>query len=158
MDQEQRLDGLSIDPLTVAGWNVMSQVALWIGLSTLILAYVSFMKTHTKEMLKESTLFNSIGVGKIRRTRILLMENLVIVVFGVLGGVVSGLFTSIITLNSVTRSYFGEKLLPPYILQIDWIPFVFVLIFIAAIILVFVLFAVIRDTAVINISKLYSRN
>ena len=86
------------------------------------------------------------------------MENLVIVVFGVLGGVVSGLFTSIITLNSVTRSYFGEKLLPPYILQIDWIPLVFVLIFISAIILVFVLFAVIRDTTVINISKLYSRN
>jgi hypothetical protein len=158
MDQEQRLDGLSIDPLTVAGWNVMSQIALWIGISTLVLAYVSFMKTHTKEMLKESTLFNSIGVGKIRRTRILLMENLVIVVFGVLGGVVSGLFTSIITLNSVTRSYFGEKLLPPYILQIDWIPLVFVLIFISAIILVFVLFAVIRDTTVINISKLYSRN
>jgi ABC-type antimicrobial peptide transport system permease subunit len=158
MDQELRLDGLSIDPLTVAGWNVMSQIALWIGLSTLILAYFSFMKTHTKEMLKESTLFNSIGLGKIRRIRILLMENLAIVVFGVFGGVISGLFTSIITLNSVTRFYFGEKLLPPYILRIDWVPFVFTLIFIMVIILVFVLLAVIRDTKVIKISQLYSRN
>ena len=158
MDQELRLDGLSIDPLTVAGWKVMSQFALWLGLSTLVLAYISFMKTHTKEMSKESTLFNSIGVGKIRRARILLMENLFIVGFGVLGGVVSGLFTSIITLNSVTRSYFGEKLLPPYILQIDWMPFVLVLIFTTVIILIFVFFAVARDTRVIKISKLYNRS
>ena len=73
------------------------------------------------------------------------IENLCLIIFGVFGGIIAGYFCSNLIIGSITRSFFWQELLPPYLLQINWIPML---------INIFILFLIISLNYVISYRKI----
>jgi hypothetical protein len=127
IDREALLQESTIDPLAVAGWRGMGIVALILtGIAT-TLGYITYLSAHQKSTEHDTAYMRAIGLSRAEFLRIVVIEHALIGVVGIVLGVTTGIGISRIAMNSMAFTDSGDSLLPPFILQTDWLPVAIVL-------------------------------
>ncbi len=122
IDREELLLDATVDPLAVAGWRGMGVVALILtGIAT-TLGYITYLSAHSKSTQHDSAYMRAIGLSRGEFLRIVVIEHALIGIVGIVLGILTGIGISRIAMNSMAFTETGDRLLPPFILQIDWIP------------------------------------
>ena len=127
LDSSEKIDAISLDDLTIIVWRTISSFAIFLGIISLIFGYIIFLVDNDTRYKRESKIIYSLGISKFGRIEIFLLENFFPVIFGLFGGVIAGLISSRLIIGSINRSFFGDELLPPYLLEIDLLPMMFIL-------------------------------
>lgn len=116
------LNNTTVDPLAVAGWRGMGVVALILtGIAT-VLGYVTYLSAHARSTEHDSAYMQAIGLSRGEFLRIVMIEHGLIGLVGIVLGVVTGIGISRIAMQSMAFTETGDRLLPPFILQINWFP------------------------------------
>ena len=68
--------------------------------------------------------------------RLIIIEHLLVALVGIAVGVGSGLYVSRIAVNSMTFTQTGGRLLPPFVLDTNWIPIGFLAALVATVVIV----------------------
>ncbi len=127
IDRQALLLDTTVDPLAVAGWRGMGVVAIILtGIAT-TLGYITYLSAHSKSTRHDSAYMRAIGLSRSEFLRIVVIEHALIGVLGIVLGILTGIGISRIAMNSMAFTETGDRLLPPFILQIDWLPVVIVL-------------------------------
>jgi ABC-type lipoprotein release transport system permease subunit len=143
IDREELLNNTTIDPLAVAGWRGMGVVALILtGIAT-VLGYITYLSAHSRSTEHDSAYMQAIGLSRGEFMRIVMIEHGLIGLIGIVLGVVTGVGISRIAMQSMAFTETGDRLLPPFILQINWFP-VGIILGIATITTALVLLALLR--------------
>jgi ABC-type lipoprotein release transport system permease subunit len=122
IDREEMLNNTTVDPLAVAGWRGMGVVALILtGIAT-VLGYVTYLSAHARSTEHDSAYMQAIGLSRGEFLRIVMIEHGLIGLVGIVLGVVTGIGISRIAMQSMAFTETGDRLLPPFILQINWFP------------------------------------
>lgn len=122
IDRQQLLENSTVDPLAVAGWRGMGVVALILtGIAT-TLGYITYLSAHQKSTMHDSAYMRAIGLSRGEFLRIVIVEHALIGVVGIVLGIATGIGISRIAMNSMAFTETGDRLLPPFILQTDWVP------------------------------------
>ena len=127
LDRVKRINNSVIDPLTVAGWRGMGIVSLIIGGIALVLGYVTYLVAHSTRTVHDSAYLRAMGFSKVSFMRSSLIEHGIVAVIGIVVGVAAGLVASRVAVGAIAYSETGRALLPPFILQTDWLPVMIIL-------------------------------
>ena len=111
-----------IDPLVVAGWRGVGDVALAITVAVAVLGYLTYLRSHARRTRAESAFVRAFGLSRLHYAGVMLVEHLIVGVLGAGLGVASGLWVSRITVASMAHTEKGRELVPPVILQTEWTP------------------------------------
>jgi hypothetical protein len=122
VDREALLLDTTVDPLAVAGWRGMGVVALILGGIATTLGYITYLSAHSKSTEHDSAYMRAIGLSRSEFLRIVIIEHALIGVLGIVLGIVTGIGISRIAMDSMAFTETGDRLLPPFILQTDWLP------------------------------------
>ena len=131
----QLLDS-AVDPIVVAGWRGMSGVAIVMAGVAAGFGYFTYLVAHAHRTRRESAYLQSMGMPTRAFARLIIIEHLVVALLGIAVGVGSGLFISSIAVNSMTFTQTGGRLLPPFILDTNWIPIGFLAALVGTVIIV----------------------
>ena len=126
----------SVDPIVVAGWRGMSGVAVVMAGVAAGFGYFTYLVAHARRTRRESAYLQSMGMPARAFARLIIIEHLVVAFFGIAVGVGSGLFVSRIAINSMTFTQTGGRLLPPFVLDTNWIPIGFLAALVGTVIVV----------------------
>ncbi|MBM3956840.1 MAG: ABC transporter permease, partial [Gemmatimonadetes bacterium] len=126
-DREQLRGGALVDPLTAAGWRGVGVVALAVAVTSAVLGYLTYLRAYARRTRVESAFVRALGLSGSHYAGMLLVEHLLIGLFGVGLGVLSGLWVSRIAVASIAHTETGGELVPPFVLQTDWTPVVLML-------------------------------
>lgn len=132
VDRQALLLDTTIDPLAVAGWRGMGVVAIILSGIATILGYITYLSAHSKSTEHDSAYMRAIGLSRAEFLRIVIIEHALIGLVGIVLGVATGIGISRIAMNSMAFTETGDRLLPPFILQTDWVPVAIVLAIAAA--------------------------
>ena len=127
LDRVKRINNSVIDPLTVAGWRGMGIVSLIIGGIALVLGYVTYLVAHSTRTVHESAYLRAMGFAKAGFMRSSLIEHGIVAIIGIIVGVAAGLVASRVAVGAIAYSETGKELLPPFILQTNWLPVIIIL-------------------------------
>ncbi len=127
IDRQEMLLDTTVDPLAVAGWRGMGVVAIILAGIATTLGYITYLSAHSKSTEHDSAYMRAIGLSRAEFLRIVIIEHALIGVVGIILGILTGIGISRIAMDSMAFTETGDRLLPPFILQIDWIPVVIVL-------------------------------
>ncbi len=122
IDRQEMLLDTTVDPLAVAGWRGMGVVALILAGIATTLGYITYLSAHSKSTEHDSAYMRAIGLSRTEFLRIVVIEHALVGVLGIVLGILTGLGISRIAMNSMAFTETGDRLLPPFILQIDWLP------------------------------------
>ncbi len=111
-----------VDPLSVAGWRGMGVVTVGIGALAAVLGYLTYLSAHHKRTQIDAAYMRSLGLSTGSYLRLVLVEHSLIGVIGVGLGIVSGLVVSGLAVGSIAHTATGRELVPPFILQTNWVP------------------------------------
>ena len=145
VDRQLELQKNNFDNLTLNPLKIFSDFAFILGIISIITGYIIFLFYSLRLFSSEYKTLSLLGLSKIQSMNINFIENLCLIIFGVFGGIIAGYFCSNLIIGSITRSFFGQELLPPYLLQINWIPML---------INIFILFLIISLNYVISYRKI----
>tara|TARA_B100000029_G_scaffold515252_1_gene621356 strand:+ start:1426 stop:4665 length:3240 start_codon:yes stop_codon:yes gene_type:complete len=137
--QKNNFDNLTLNPL-----KTFSDFSLILGTISIITGYIIFLFHSLKLFSSEYKTLSLLGLSKFQSMNINFIENLCLITFGIFGGIIAGYFCSNLIIDSITRSFFGQELLPPYLLQINWIPML---------VNIFIIFLIISINYVISYRK-----
>ena len=122
IDRQELLLDSTVDPLAVAGWRGMGVVALILtGIAT-ALGYITYLSAHQKSTEHDSAYMRAIGLSRAEFLRIVVIEHALIGLVGIVLGITTGIGISRIAVNSMAFTETGDRLLPPFILQTNWVP------------------------------------
>lgn len=127
LDRAKRINNSVIDPLTVAGWRGMGIVSLIIGGIALVLGYVTYLVAHSTRTAHDSAYLRAMGFSKAGFMRSSLIEHGIVAIIGIVVGVAAGLVASKVAVGAIAYSETGRTLLPPFILQTNWLPVMIIL-------------------------------
>lgn len=127
IDRQALLLDTTVDPLAVAGWRGMGVVAIILAGIATTLGYITYLSAHSKSTRHDSAYMRAIGLSRGEFLGIVIIEHALIGILGIVLGIFTGLGISRVAMNSMAFTETGDRLLPPFILQIDWIPVVIVL-------------------------------
>ena len=127
LDRVKRVDNSVIVPLTVAGWRGMGIVSLIIGGIALVLGYFTYLLAHSTRTVHDAAYLRAMGFSKAGFIRSSLIEHGIVAIVGVVVGVATGLVASRIAVGAIAYSETGRALLPPFILQTNWLPVMMIL-------------------------------
>ena len=139
-DRAGLLQDSSVDPLVVAGWRGISIISIAMAGIAAAFGYFTYLAAHTFRTRRESALLSSMGMKSSSFGTLVLIEHAIVAVLGMGIGIASGWYVSRLAVSSLTFTQTGGDLLPPFVLQTNWVP-VAVL---AAVIIASTLFAVFR--------------
>ena len=123
IEDRVELEGDSLmDPLTVAGWRGVGVVALVITVAVAILGYLTYLRAYAQRTRVESAFVRALGLSHLHYAGVMLVEHLLIGALGAGLGVASGLWVSRIAVASMAHTEKGGELVPPFILQTEWMP------------------------------------
>ncbi len=122
IDRQELLLDTTVDPLAVAGWRGMGVVALILAGIATTLGYITYLSAHSKSTEHDSAYMRAIGLSRSEFLRIVVIEHALVGALGIVLGILTGLGISRIAMNSMAFTETGDRLLPPFILQIDWLP------------------------------------
>jgi cell division protein FtsX len=121
-DRQELLDNATIDPLAVAGWRGMGVVALILtGIAT-TLGYITYLSAHSRSTEHDTAYMRAIGLSRGEFLRIVFIEHALIGLLGIVLGIATGILVSRVAVNSMAFTETGDRLLPPFILETNWIP------------------------------------
>lgn len=116
----QRITSTFVDPIAVAGWRGMSIVATIVSGLVVLLAYAVFLTAYSLRTKGDSALVLALGGSSRDHWISTLAELLPAIVVGTLVGIVTGISVSSLMVGSMAHTGTGEQLLPPFILQTNW--------------------------------------
>lgn len=122
IDRQELLLDTTVDPLAVAGWRGMGVVALILAGIATTLGYITYLSAHSKSTEHDTAYLRAIGLSRAEFLRIVIIEHALIGTLGIILGILTGLGVSRIAMDSMAFTETGDRLLPPFILQIDWLP------------------------------------
>jgi hypothetical protein len=125
-DRQAMFDASLIDPLTVAGWRGMTVLSLIMTGAATVLGYLTYLMAHESRTRHDTAYMRAIGLSRWEFMRIVAIEHFLIGAIGVVLGVVTGLAVSRIAVSSMAHTATGRELIPPFILQTEWLPAVIV--------------------------------
>ena len=121
-DRARLLEDSTIDPLVVAGWRGISIVSILMAGVAAIFGYLTYLAAHAFRTRRESALLFSMGMKTSTFGRLVLIEHAIVAVLGMGIGIVSGWYVSRLAVSSLTFTQSGRELLPPFLMQTNWIP------------------------------------
>lgn len=122
IDRQQLLQNTTVDPLAVAGWRGMGVVALILAGIATTLGYITYLSAHSKSTEHDSAYMRAIGLSTGEFLRIVIIEHALVGTIGIILGILTGIGISRIAMDSMAFTETGDRLLPPFILQINWLP------------------------------------
>jgi hypothetical protein len=122
IDRESLLEDTTVDPLAVAGWRGMGVVALILTGVATALGYITYLSAHQKSSEHDTAYMRAIGLSRGEFLRIVIIEHALIGTLGVVLGIVTGIGVSRVAVDSMAFTETGDRLLPPFILQTNWVP------------------------------------
>ncbi len=121
-DRVALLEDSSVDPLVVAGWRGISIVSIVMAGVAAAFGYMTYLAAHTFRTRRESALLSSMGMKTSAFGRLVLIEHTMVAILGIGIGIASGWYVSRLAVSSLTFTQTGRELLPPFVLQTNWIP------------------------------------
>ncbi|MBA31020.1 MAG: hypothetical protein CL748_00615, partial [Chloroflexi bacterium] len=138
-DADENLNQTLVDPITILGWEVTYYLAISLSILTLILSFYSYFFASYNNNKKDAFILKSIGISRKSFILSLIFENIFLLFFGVIIGIVTGHYSAKFSISGINYFYDGNLPLPPIIFQWNFIP-----------LLIFLFFIII-----INISSIY---
>ena len=127
LDRQEMLDNTTVDPLAVAGWRGMGLVALLLtGIAT-TLGYITYLSAHSTRTEHDTAYMRAIGLSRRGFLQIVFIEHALVAVLGIALGVVTGIGVSRIAVDSMAFTETGDRLVPPFLLQTNWVPVAIIL-------------------------------
>ena len=121
-DRASLLQESTVDPLVVAGWRGISIVSIAMAGVAAAFGYFTYLAAHAQRTRKESALLSSMGMKTSTFGMLVLIEHAIVAVLGMGIGIVSGWYVSRLAVSSLTFTQTGRELLPPFVMQTNWIP------------------------------------
>ena len=121
-DRAALLEDSSVDPLVVAGWRGISIVSIVMAGVAASFGYFTYLAAHAFRTRRESALLLSMGMKSSSFGRLVLIEHAIVAALGMGIGIVSGWYISRLAVSSLTFTQTGRELLPPFVMQTNWIP------------------------------------
>ena len=121
-DRARLLEDSSVDPLVVAGWRGISVVSILMAGVAAAFGYMTYLAAHAFRTRRESALLSSMGMKASSFGRLVLIEHAMVAVLGIGIGIASGVYVSRLAVSSLTFTQTGGELLPPFIMQTNWVP------------------------------------
>ncbi len=112
----------SVDPLVVAGWRGMSIISIVMAGIAASFGYFTYLAAHSFRTRRDSAFLQSMGMPAAAFGRLLLIEHAIVALLGIGIGIASGLYVSRLAVGSLTFTETGGELLPPFIMQTNWLP------------------------------------
>jgi len=122
---EDRYDLLSdslVDPLAVAGWRGIGVVAVIVAGVAATLGYITYLSAHHRRTQTDAAYMRSLGFSRASYMRMAMVEHLLVGLLGVGLGLASGLVVSGLAVSSFAHTVTGRELIPPFVLQTNWLP------------------------------------
>ena len=116
----ERINDTFADPVAVAGWRGMSVVATIVAATIALMAYAIFLAAYALRIKGESALILALGANRRDYLVSIIAELSPAVVTGTLVGLGTGFAVSNLMIGSMAHTGTGGRLLPPFLLQIDW--------------------------------------
>jgi putative ABC transport system permease protein len=120
-DRRADLEQIRLDPLIGAGWRAMVLVSIAIIVLTAGLGYVTYLLAFADRSRAEMGFLQSLGLSKRQLTGLLSLEHMVIIIIGLALGTLAGIQMSDLLVSSVAVTEDGRQVVPPFILQTDWV-------------------------------------
>jgi hypothetical protein len=117
----RRVSSTFVDPIAVAGWRGMSIVATIAAGLIMLMAYGVFLAAYSLRTRGDSALILALGGSSRDHWISTIAELFPAVLIGTLVGLGTGFAVSSLMVGSMAHTGNGEQLLPPFILQINWI-------------------------------------
>ena len=129
-DADENLKQTLVDPTTILGWKVTSYLSISLCIVILVLSFYSYFFAFYTNNRKDAFILKSIGIS--RRTFIisLFLENLLLIVFGLFIGIITGYYSAKLSISGINYFYDGKLPLPPIIFEWNFIPLLIFLFFI----------------------------
>ena len=121
-DRASLLEDSTVDPLVVAGWRGISIVSIAMAGVAAAFGYFTYLAVHAFRTRRESALLSSMGMKSSSFGTLMLIEHLMVVFLGIGIGVASGWYVSRLAVSSLTFTQTGGDLLPPFVMQTNWVP------------------------------------
>jgi ABC-type antimicrobial peptide transport system permease subunit len=131
-DRAVLLNDSVIDPLAVAGWRGIGVVAVGIAAVSAVLGYVTYLSAHARRTRTDAAYMRSLGFSRSAYMRMALIEHSIVGAIGIGLGIASGLVVSGLAADSISHTATGRDLLPPFVLQTNWVPVTLLLAAVAA--------------------------
>lgn len=121
-DRAGLLADSTVDPLVVAGWRGMSIVSIVMAGIAAAFGYFTYLAAHAYRTRRDSAFLQSMGMPAMAFGRLMLVEHAIVAALGMGIGIASGLYVSRLAVSSLTFTESGGELLPPFIMQTNWVP------------------------------------
>jgi len=120
-DREAMIADMKDDPLAGAAWKGVLLISLLgvILISSLGFLVYSYLSAQARQL--DFAVLRAIGFSRRQIFGLLTFEQLVIVIFGLALGIITGERLSTIMMPFLQLTEQGAKVLPPFILSIDWL-------------------------------------
>jgi hypothetical protein len=115
-----RITSTFVDPIAVAGWRGMSVVATIVAGLIVLMAYAVFLAAFSLRSKGDSALKLALGASTRDHWLSTIAELLPAIVIGTVVGLATGFAVSSLMVGSMAHTGTGEQLLPPFILQTNW--------------------------------------
>jgi uncharacterized membrane protein YedE/YeeE len=116
----EQINGTFVDPVAVAGWRGMSIVATIVAALVVLMAYAVFLAAYSLRTKGDSALILALGASSRDYWVSTIAELFPAIIVGTLVGIGTGFAVSSLMIGSMAHTGTGEQLLPPFILQTNW--------------------------------------
>lgn len=116
----EQIDSTFVDPIAVAGWRGMSVVATIVAGLIVLMAYAVFLAAYSLRTKGDSALILALGASTRDFWLSTISELLPAIITGTLVGIGTGFAVSSLMVGSMAHTGSGDHLLPPFILQTNW--------------------------------------
>ena len=110
-----------ITPLAVAGWQGASIVTALIAIVLAIMGFLTFGSNRPAVDEFNLAVLKALGLGKPGFILISFLEQLFVLIFGVLAGIGCGFFMARIAVDAASQTDINVNALPPIVFSTDWI-------------------------------------
>ena len=132
-DVDDNLKQTLVDPTTILGWEVTSYLSIFLSLIIIVLSFYSYFYAFYMNNRKDAFILKSIGISRTTFIFTLFLENLLLIVFGLFIGIITGYYSAKLSITGINYFYDGKLPLPPIVFEWNFIPLLVFLIFIVII-------------------------
>ncbi len=117
----RRINSTFVDPIAVAGWRGMSLIATIVAGLIVLMAYAIFLAAYSLRTKGDSALILALGASSRDHWISTIAELFPAIIVGTAVGLGTGFAVSSLMVGSMAHTGSGGQLLPPFILQTNWI-------------------------------------
>ena len=117
----EQIDSTFVDPIAVTGWRVMSIVVTIVSGLIVIMASAVFLAAYSLRTKGDSALILALGASTRDFWLSTIFELLPAIITGIMVGIGTGFAVSSLMVGAMAHTGNGYQLIPPFILQINWL-------------------------------------